>query len=142
MEAEREPLPTRVQDVPALPDAYAVALERGLADLGLQPDATARAAIDGHVRLLLAWTRAINLTAIREPAAVATGHVARQPDGGPLAARPRPPIGSWTSARAAGFPDCRSPRRCRARRSRSSSRSARRRRSFARSSRRPGWPAA
>jgi 16S rRNA (guanine527-N7)-methyltransferase len=75
VEAEREPLPTRVQDVPRLPDAYAIALERGLADLGLQPDAAARATIDGHVRLLLAWTGAINLTAIREPAAVATGHV-------------------------------------------------------------------
>jgi 16S rRNA (guanine527-N7)-methyltransferase len=34
-----------------------------------------REAIDGHVRLLLAWTTAINLTAIREPAAVATAHV-------------------------------------------------------------------
>ena len=33
------------------------------------------AAIDGHVRLLLAWTQAINLTGIREPAAVALGHV-------------------------------------------------------------------
>jgi 16S rRNA (guanine527-N7)-methyltransferase len=75
VESGREPLPTRVQDVPALPDAYAIALERGLADLGLRPGAAARAAIDGHVRLLLAWTSAINLTAIREPAAVATGHV-------------------------------------------------------------------
>jgi 16S rRNA (guanine527-N7)-methyltransferase len=34
-----------------------------------------RAAIDAHVRLLLAWNEAINLTAIREPADVATGHV-------------------------------------------------------------------
>jgi 16S rRNA (guanine527-N7)-methyltransferase len=75
VEAGREPLPTRVQDVPALPDAFTIALARGLAELRLQPDATALAAIDGHVRLLLAWTRAINLTAIREPAAVATGHV-------------------------------------------------------------------
>ena len=55
--------------------AYAVALERGLRDLGLALDASARAAIDGHVRLLLAWTHAINLTAIREPAAIATAHV-------------------------------------------------------------------
>ena len=75
MEAEREPLPTRVQDVPTLPPGYADALQQGLGRLGLELDATARAAIDGHVRLLLAWTRAINLTAIREPAAVATAHV-------------------------------------------------------------------
>lgn len=75
MKPEREPLPTRVQDLPALPAAYMDAVDRGLADLGLEIDATARATIDGHVRLLLAWTRAINLTAIRDPAAVATGHV-------------------------------------------------------------------
>ena len=36
---------------------------------------SARAAVDGHVRLLLAWTGAINLTAIRDPAAVALAHV-------------------------------------------------------------------
>jgi 16S rRNA (guanine527-N7)-methyltransferase len=35
----------------------------------------ARVAIDGHVRLLLAWTRAINLTSIRDPAEVALRHV-------------------------------------------------------------------
>ncbi|MBI3748841.1 MAG: 16S rRNA (guanine(527)-N(7))-methyltransferase RsmG [Chloroflexi bacterium] len=35
----------------------------------------ARAAIDGHVRLLLAWTGSINLTAIREPGPVALAHV-------------------------------------------------------------------
>jgi 16S rRNA (guanine527-N7)-methyltransferase len=37
--------------------------------------AAQRSAIDGHVRLLLAWNRAINLTAIRDPAGVAIGHV-------------------------------------------------------------------
>ncbi len=36
----------------------------------------ARAAIDGHVRILLAWNAAINLTAIMEPADVARLHVA------------------------------------------------------------------
>ena len=37
--------------------------------------ADAAAAIDGHIRLLLAWTTAINLTAVRDPAAAATVHV-------------------------------------------------------------------
>ena len=36
---------------------------------------TIRAAVDGHVQLLLAWTDAINLTAIRDPAEVARAHV-------------------------------------------------------------------
>ena len=40
----------------------------------LAPDV--RAAIGGHVRLLLAWNAAINLTAITEPADVARRHVA------------------------------------------------------------------
>jgi 16S rRNA (guanine527-N7)-methyltransferase len=71
----REPLPTRVTDTPGLPESYHVALADGLAQLGLDLEPAARAAIDGHVRLLLAWTRAINLTAIREPGAVAVGHV-------------------------------------------------------------------
>jgi 16S rRNA (guanine527-N7)-methyltransferase len=47
----------------------------GLEALDLRIDAEAKAAIDGHVRLLLAWTTAINLTGIREPAAVALNHV-------------------------------------------------------------------
>jgi 16S rRNA (guanine527-N7)-methyltransferase len=76
LDRRREPLPTRVRDTPELPAAYDAALRSGLEDLGLElPDAT-RAAIDGHIRLLLAWTPAINLTAIRDPAAVAHGHVA------------------------------------------------------------------
>jgi 16S rRNA (guanine527-N7)-methyltransferase len=72
---EREPLPTHVWDTPELPTAYTDALDRGLEALGLRLVPGARAAIDGHVRLLLAWTPAINLTAIREPGAVAVGHV-------------------------------------------------------------------
>jgi 16S rRNA (guanine527-N7)-methyltransferase len=71
----REPLPTRVEDTPPLPAAYADALAEGLAALGLTLTAGARAAIDGQARLLLAWTGAINLTAIRDPAAVAQAHV-------------------------------------------------------------------
>jgi 16S rRNA (guanine527-N7)-methyltransferase len=76
----REPLPTRVRDTAALGAGYRETLERGLlelrlADLGLEPDADALAIIEGHVRLLLAWTTAINLTAIRDPAVVAIAHV-------------------------------------------------------------------
>jgi 16S rRNA (guanine527-N7)-methyltransferase len=71
----REPLPTRVEDTPPLPPAYHAALDAGLADLGVTLTQGARQAIDGHARLLLAWTTAINLTAIRYPAQVATGHV-------------------------------------------------------------------
>ncbi len=75
MEIPRKPLPTRVDQTPDLPPAYDAALRRGLAALGLELGDGARMAIDGHARLLLAWTGAINLTAIREPGAVALDHV-------------------------------------------------------------------
>ena len=75
MELPRKPLPTRVDQTPDLPPAYEAALGRGLDDLGLDLSRDARAAIDGHARLLLAWTEAINLTAIREPGVVALAHV-------------------------------------------------------------------
>lgn len=50
-------------------------LEAGLAAIPLVLDAGARAALDAHVRLLLAWNAAMNLTAIVEPEAVARLHV-------------------------------------------------------------------
>jgi 16S rRNA (guanine527-N7)-methyltransferase len=75
VEIPRKPLPTRVEQAPNLPPPYEDALRGGLDALGLGLDADARTAIDGHARLLLAWTESINLTAIREPAAVALGHV-------------------------------------------------------------------
>jgi 16S rRNA (guanine527-N7)-methyltransferase len=75
VDRDREPLPTRVADTPDLPAAYHDALAAGLADLGLVPSEDARAAIDGHVRLLLAWTTAINLTGVRAPGTVALQHV-------------------------------------------------------------------
>jgi 16S rRNA (guanine527-N7)-methyltransferase len=75
VDREREPLPTHVRDTATLPSTYDRALGRGLESLGLELDEVARAAIEGHVRLLLAWTEAINLTAIRDPADVALGHV-------------------------------------------------------------------
>ncbi len=75
MDRPREPLPTRVTDTPILPAAYHDALDAGLSTLGLTLTPEARAAIDGQARLLLAWTTAINLTAIRDPATVALAQV-------------------------------------------------------------------
>lgn len=75
MDRGREPLPTRVEDTPPLPPDYHLALDAGLTRLSLGVSDAARAAVDGHIRLLLAWTTAINLTAIRDPVAAATAHV-------------------------------------------------------------------
>lgn len=75
MDGPREPLPTRVEATPDLPPAYRAALDAGLAELSLVLTPAARVAIDGHARLLLAWTASINLTSIRDPAAVALAHV-------------------------------------------------------------------
>lgn len=72
---EREPLPTRVRDLPPVPPAFDEVVARGLERIGLTLDDGALGAIDAHVRLLVAWTVAINLTAIREPAAIAREHV-------------------------------------------------------------------
>src|SRR4051794_8443536 len=71
----RGPLPTRVQDLEPLPDAYHAALDAGLEALGLTLHSETREAIDAHARFLLAWTEAINLTAIRDPGQVARLHV-------------------------------------------------------------------
>jgi 16S rRNA (guanine527-N7)-methyltransferase len=75
LDRRREPLPTRVQDTAGLPASYDHALRRGLDALGIELAPGAADAIEGHVRLLLAWTPSINLTAIRDAEAVATGHV-------------------------------------------------------------------
>jgi 16S rRNA (guanine527-N7)-methyltransferase len=94
--AEREPLPTEVDDLPPLPQEFWTALRGGLDALfgnGDDDDAGARHAdgdagpgddaipearletIADHVRLLLAWNEAINLSGIRTPAAIALQHV-------------------------------------------------------------------
>lgn len=69
------PLPSRSPDLPPLPARFGGALDAGLAALGIDLAPAARAGIEAHVRLLLAWTAAINLTAVREPERVATLHV-------------------------------------------------------------------
>jgi 16S rRNA (guanine527-N7)-methyltransferase len=77
---DRDPLPTFVKDLPPLPSAYAAILSAGLAaalrgadSVGLS-EAQAEA-IGDHVRLLLAWNDAINLSGIRDAETIAREHV-------------------------------------------------------------------
>ena len=76
MDRHREPLPSRVEDLPGLPEPALAALEDGLGTLALEDLAPSdhRAIVD-HLRLLLVWTGAINLTAIRDPVAAVRGHI-------------------------------------------------------------------
>ena len=104
MDRRREPLPTRVGDLPPLPAEYDDALEAGLAGLGLELGPKAREAIAAHVRLLLAWNRAINLTAIVEPARVATLHVVDSLTAVPLVAARRGPPRLLDIGSGGGFP--------------------------------------
>jgi 16S rRNA (guanine527-N7)-methyltransferase len=78
VDRRRESLPTRVDRLPDLPAAYGDALDAGLGVLaadGIVLVPAARQAIDDHVRLLLAWNPAINLTAITDPERIAVLHV-------------------------------------------------------------------
>ena len=75
MVIEREPLPQDAADLPALGDAFWSIVRNGSAGLGFELTAPQLAAIDAHARLLLAWNRHINLTAIRDEEDVARLHV-------------------------------------------------------------------
>ena len=74
------PLPSRVSDVPELPPEVSDAIRIGLVALRID-DASGSilAALAGHLRLLLAWTVAINLTSIRDPAQAARRHLFLNP---------------------------------------------------------------
>ncbi len=72
----REPLPTHVTALPPLDPAFDAALAPVVDALADPRVAEGLAAIRIHVRMLLAWNPAINLTAILEPAAIARLHVA------------------------------------------------------------------
>jgi 16S rRNA (guanine527-N7)-methyltransferase len=51
------------------------ALDRGLAELGLELPAVARERLLDYVALLVKWNRTYNLTAIRDPLAMVTQHL-------------------------------------------------------------------
>ncbi len=73
---DRAPLPADPSLCPPLPEDAVARFDAGCAALGLgELPPGARAAILDHLRLLLAWTAAVNLTAIREPGAAVTGHL-------------------------------------------------------------------
>ena len=76
MDHDREPLPSRVDGLPELPAEALESLCEGLVGLGLGdlPDEV-RTGLADHLRLLLAWNRSINLTAIREPGAAIREHI-------------------------------------------------------------------
>jgi len=76
VEEPRAPLPTHVRETEPLPPRALEDLNAGVAALGLAdlPEASL-ARIEGHLRLLLAWNRAINLTAIRDPLDAVRLHV-------------------------------------------------------------------
>lgn len=75
MDRRREPLPSRVEGLPPLPDDAEATLTEGLRVLATDLPDDARARLVDHLRLLLAWTASINLTSIREPVAAVRAHV-------------------------------------------------------------------
>jgi 16S rRNA (guanine527-N7)-methyltransferase len=87
---DRDPLPTCVKDLEPLPEAYVAAIRAGLSAAVGDGARTAIPSSDTcgpglsesqlevigiHVRLLLAWNSAINLSGIRAPEMIARGHV-------------------------------------------------------------------
>lgn len=81
---DRAPLPTHPWTLPPLGAGFDATLDAGLERLGLAADPRLRASLDAHARLLTAWTAAINLTAIREPVAIAREHLLDSLAGVPL----------------------------------------------------------
>jgi hypothetical protein len=73
---DRAPLPADPSLCPPLAPTTTARFDAGCLALGLGDlPPGARDAILGHLRLLLAWTAAVNLTAIRDPDAAVTGHL-------------------------------------------------------------------
>jgi 16S rRNA (guanine527-N7)-methyltransferase len=79
--------PTRVEGLPPLPPEFEQTLEAGLGKAGLELSEDQRRRLADHARLLMAWTGAVNLTAIRDPEAVARLHVLDSLGGVPLLRR-------------------------------------------------------
>ncbi|HXR26496.1 MAG TPA: 16S rRNA (guanine(527)-N(7))-methyltransferase RsmG [Candidatus Baltobacteraceae bacterium] len=101
----RDPLPDDPAGLPPLPVAVRRLIEAGCASWGVILDERAMAALDAHARLLLAWTAAINLTAVRLPERLAVLHVLDSLSAVPLLRRavgPRPRLADIGSG--GGYP--------------------------------------
>lgn len=72
---DRAALPRSTSSLAPLDESFWAIVDSGLAEFGLELDGGQRAAVDAHVRLLLAWNEHINLTALRSAGQVARGHV-------------------------------------------------------------------
>ncbi|MET0771444.1 MAG: RsmG family class I SAM-dependent methyltransferase, partial [Candidatus Limnocylindrales bacterium] len=72
---ERIPLPTDAAGLPSLGSDADQALADGLREMAIELSPAVLEAIDAHARLLAAWGRHVNLTAIREPVDVMRLHV-------------------------------------------------------------------
>jgi 16S rRNA (guanine527-N7)-methyltransferase len=92
----RAELPTDPDACPRLDPAFHRSLDVALDGAGIVLDPGVRAGLEAHARLLLAWSGAINLTAIRTPDGVALQHVADALAALPLLRRlglpPRPAV--------------------------------------------------
>ncbi len=105
----RVPLPRDASALPPLEPSFGRALDRALASLDLDLTPGMRDAIEAHVRLLLAWSPFVNLTAIHGAEAIALEHVADSLAAVPplldrLAGRRRRPLGLLDLGSGAGYP--------------------------------------
>lgn len=86
----RAALPADPALLPALPEVFRRTIEAGCAAWAVDLDEPLMAALEGHARLLLAWTAAINLTSVREPEGIAVAHVLDSLSAVPLLRRVAP----------------------------------------------------
>jgi 16S rRNA (guanine527-N7)-methyltransferase len=74
--ASRQALPRDASGLPPLGRSFRERLDRALQELDLDLTPGMRAAMEDHVRLLLAWNTQVNLTGIRDEEAIAREHIA------------------------------------------------------------------
>ncbi len=73
--AQRELLPRDVAGLAPLERDFTTLLDAGLNEIGLELSEAQRAALEAHVRLLLAWNEHINLSGLRTATDIGRGHV-------------------------------------------------------------------